>query len=67
MFAELAPGATVGPLVINGAAAGWIDAGEQLGGTAVSLVVEDGRIARIFAVRNPGKLTRLDRETPLAR
>ena len=33
----------------------------------MSLVVEDGRIARIYAVRNPHKMARLDEETALSR
>jgi RNA polymerase sigma-70 factor (ECF subfamily) len=33
----------------------------------VSLAVEDGRITRIFAIRNPHKLTRLDDEAVLTR
>jgi RNA polymerase sigma-70 factor (ECF subfamily) len=35
--------------------------------TAVSLVVEDGRITRIYAMRNPQKLGRLDTPTELRR
>jgi RNA polymerase sigma-70 factor (ECF subfamily) len=35
--------------------------------TAVSLVIEDGRISRIYAVRNPQKLARLGEETRLSR
>jgi hypothetical protein len=34
---------------------------------AVSLVVEDGRITRVYLVRNPRKLTRLDEPVDLAR
>jgi len=30
-------------------------------------VVEDGRVTRILAVRNPEKLARLGKETPLVR
>ena len=33
----------------------------------MSLVVEDGRVSRIYLVRNPLKLTRLDEPTDLAR
>ena len=33
--------------------------------TAMSFVIEDGLITRIFAIRNPEKLTRLAEETPL--
>src|SRR5204863_2898819 len=35
--------------------------------TAVCLAVKDGRIARIYAVRNPNKLARLDGIAPLTR
>jgi RNA polymerase sigma-70 factor (ECF subfamily) len=34
---------------------------------AVSLVVEDGRISRIYAMANPNKLTRLNEPAELAR
>jgi hypothetical protein len=37
------------------------------GTTVVSVVVEQGRIARIFAMRNPHKLARLDQEAELTR
>jgi RNA polymerase sigma-70 factor (ECF subfamily) len=41
---------------------------DEVGGTTiVSVVVEDGRITRIFAMRNPHKLTRLDEEAQLTR
>jgi RNA polymerase sigma-70 factor (TIGR02957 family) len=50
---------------LNGAPAGLIEvAGER---AAVSLVVEDGRVARVYLVRNPLKLTRLDEPADLAR
>ena len=35
--------------------------------TAVSLVIEHGRITRTFAVRNPHNLARLDAEAQLNR
>ena len=35
--------------------------------TAVSLAIEHGRITRIYAIRNPQKLARLDEPAPLAR
>jgi hypothetical protein len=35
--------------------------------TAVSLVVADGRITRIYAMRNPHKLARLNEEATLSR
>ena len=34
---------------------------------SLSLVVEDGRITRIYAIRNPHKLARLDEEATLTR
>ena len=49
----------------DGAPAGRIEVGGQL--VAVSLVVENGRVARIYAVANPRKLTRLDEPVELAR
>jgi RNA polymerase sigma-70 factor, ECF subfamily len=33
----------------------------------VSLVVEDGRVARVYLIRNPRKLTRLNEPADLAR
>ena len=50
---------------LNGAPAGRFDAGGE--STAVSLAVENGRIARIYVMRNPRKLTRLDEPAELAR
>ncbi|MEV0784714.1 RNA polymerase sigma-70 factor [Streptomyces sp. NPDC050423] len=50
---------------LNGAPAGRIEFdGES---SAVSLVVEDGRITRIYVVRNPRKLTRLDELADISR
>jgi RNA polymerase sigma-70 factor (ECF subfamily) len=34
---------------------------------AVSLVVADGRVTRVYLIRNPRKLTRLDEPADLAR
>jgi RNA polymerase sigma-70 factor (ECF subfamily) len=50
---------------LNGAPAGRVEVDGQL--AAVSLVVENGRIARIYAVANPQKLSRLDEPAELAR
>ena len=50
---------------LNGAPAGRIEIDGQL--AAVSLVVENGRVTRIYAVANPQKLTRLDEPAALAR
>ena len=50
---------------LNGAPAGRIDFdGEP---STVSLAVENGRVTRIYVVRNPRKLTRLDTPAELAR
>ncbi len=59
-------GATTGHMWLNGAPAARIDVDGVLD-TAISVVVEDGRITRIFAIRNPAKLTRLESETALGR
>jgi RNA polymerase sigma-70 factor (ECF subfamily) len=65
-FRSLAPDAVVGIVWLNGAPAGRIDLAGELD-TAVSLVVADGRITRIYAIRNPHKLARLDEEATLSR
>jgi RNA polymerase sigma-70 factor (ECF subfamily) len=50
---------------LNGAPAGRIEvAGEA---AVVSLVVEDGQVTRVYLLRNPRKLTRLDEPADLAR
>jgi hypothetical protein len=51
---------------LNGAPAGRIDLAGELN-TAVSLEIADGRITRIYAIRNPHKLARLDEEATLSR
>ncbi|MBC6463688.1 sigma-70 family RNA polymerase sigma factor, partial [Actinomadura sp. HBU206391] len=50
---------------LNGAPAGRIEVEGDL--AAVSLVVENGRVTRIYVVANPRKLTRLDEPAELAR
>jgi len=65
-FRTTAPEAVVGTVWLNGAPAVRIDLAGELD-TAVSLVVEDGRITRIYAIRNPHKLARRDEETTLSR
>jgi DNA-binding Lrp family transcriptional regulator len=50
---------------LNGAPAAWIEAAD--GPTAVSLLVADGRVTRVYLVRNPRKLTRLDQPAELTR
>jgi hypothetical protein len=58
-FSHVEPGAQVTTLLLNGAVAARIDPAGELN-TAVPFVVEDGRIARIDAIRNPHKLGRLE-------
>jgi RNA polymerase sigma-70 factor (TIGR02957 family) len=51
---------------LNGALGALIDIGGEID-TAVSLVVENGRITHIYAIRNPHKLARLDAVAALTR
>jgi RNA polymerase sigma-70 factor (ECF subfamily) len=50
---------------LNGAPAGRVEVDGAM--AAVSLVVENGRVTRIYAMANPRKLTRLDEPAELAR
>ncbi len=50
---------------LNGAPAARLHLGDAQ--AAVSLVVENGKVSRIYAVANPRKLTRLDEPAELAR
>jgi RNA polymerase sigma-70 factor (ECF subfamily) len=59
-------GAQVSTLWLNGAPAARIDTA-RFGTTVVTLAVENGRITRIFAMRNPHKLARLDEPAELTR
>jgi RNA polymerase sigma-70 factor (ECF subfamily) len=65
-FERIAPVAEVTIVWLNGAPAVRIDLDGELD-TAVSLVIEAGRISHIYAVRNPDKLARLGGETRLSR
>ena len=65
-FSKLAPGAVVDTLWLNGALGGRI-VRDGATDTLISFVVEDGRISRMYAVRNPLKLGRVDEEAVLAR
>ncbi len=51
---------------LNCAPAGLIEIDGELG-TAVSLVVENGQVTRIYLIRNPQKLTRLEQPAALTR
>jgi len=57
---------TATPIWLNGSPAVRIAIPGQVD-TAVSLTVENGRVTRIYAVRNPHKLARLDEATALTR
>jgi RNA polymerase sigma-70 factor (TIGR02957 family) len=59
-------GAAASPVVFNGAPGARIDIDGVLD-TAISVVVADGKITHIFAIRNPDKLSRLANETQLSR
>jgi RNA polymerase sigma-70 factor (TIGR02957 family) len=56
----------VRPIWLNGSPAARLDIGGEVD-TAVSLAVEDGRVARIYAIRNPHKLAGLERAAALTR
>jgi RNA polymerase sigma-70 factor (TIGR02957 family) len=65
-FAPEAVESTATTVMVNGAPGARIDLGGSPD-TLVSLVVVQGRITHIYAVRNPEKLRRLTAETPLSR
>jgi RNA polymerase sigma-70 factor (TIGR02957 family) len=65
-FKKIAPDAVVGSVWLNGAPAVRIDLAGELD-TVVTFMVEEGRISRIYAIRNPHKLSRLDEEATLSR
>jgi RNA polymerase sigma-70 factor (ECF subfamily) len=65
-FSAEAPGIRVETTWLNGAPALRIDSGGEFD-AAVSLTVEEGRITRIYAIRNPHKLAGLDRVSFLTR
>jgi RNA polymerase sigma-70 factor (TIGR02957 family) len=65
-FSTLAPDAVVGTMWLNGAPAARIDLAGEID-SAISMVVVEGRITRIYAIRNPHKLARLDEEAKLSR
>ncbi|HYS36492.1 MAG TPA: RNA polymerase sigma-70 factor [Pseudonocardiaceae bacterium] len=65
-FTELAPNAEVVTVLLNGAVAARIDPSGELD-TAITFVIENGRIARIYAIRNPHKLGRLEKVAELRR
>ncbi|WP_235685340.1 RNA polymerase sigma-70 factor [Corallococcus silvisoli] len=65
-FPALAPGVRIATVWLNGAPALRVDAAGDFD-TAISVVVESGRISRIYAMRNPHKMGRLDEQVTLRR
>ena len=65
-FPRVVTDGEMGTIWLNGAPAARIDT-VKFGTTVVSVVIEDGRITRIFAMRNPHKLGRLDEPAELTR
>ncbi|HZB19294.1 MAG TPA: RNA polymerase sigma-70 factor [Blastococcus sp.] len=65
-FATFAPRVEITTPLVNGAVAARIDPGGEFD-TAITFVVEDGRITRLYAMRNPHKLGRLDEVAELGR
>ena len=63
---DFVPGRRITTPLINGAVAARIDPGGEFD-TAITFVVEDGRISRVYAIRNPQKLGRLDEVADLRR
>jgi RNA polymerase sigma-70 factor (TIGR02957 family) len=54
------------PMVLNGSPAARFEIDGELA-AVVNMVIEDGRITRIYAVNNPHKLARLQEEAQLSR
>jgi RNA polymerase sigma-70 factor (TIGR02957 family) len=63
---ELVPAVEITTLLVNGAVAARLDPNGALN-TAIAFVIEDGRIARLYAISNPHKLERLDEVAELRR
>jgi RNA polymerase sigma-70 factor (ECF subfamily) len=66
-FSRLAPEAEILPVLLNGAVGARVVGTDDGYDTAISFVVEEGRISRIYAVRNPAKLGRIDVEATISR
>ena len=66
-FPKFGAGATVVPVLLNGAPGAKIVGLDDGYDTAITFVVEERRISRIYAVRNPIKLSRIHAEAELSR
>ena len=65
-FNAYAPDAVLATFPLNGAPGGRIERDGELE-TAISLGIAGGRITRIYAIRNPHKLGRMEQEAALSR
>jgi RNA polymerase sigma-70 factor (ECF subfamily) len=65
-FARVATAAVVEPVLVNGAPGARVLLDGTLD-TVIGFAIQDGRISRIFAMRNPEKLSRLDEQWSLSR
>jgi len=66
-FEKFGAGARIVPVTLNGSpGAKIVDVADGYD-TAISLVVENGRISQIYAIRNPAKLGGIDTEAMLSR
>lgn len=65
-FQRVAGEVEVFPVLLNGAVGARITGGDDYD-TAISFVIEEGRISRIYAVRNPAKLRHVDIEATISR
>ena len=66
-FSRLAPDAGLLTMLLNGSLGVRIVGAVDGADTAISFVVADGRITRIYAMRNPAKLGRIDAVATLSR
>ena len=66
-FPKFGAGARIVPVTLNGAPAAKIVDVSDGYDTAINLVVDAGRISRIYAVRNPAKLRGIVTEAVLSR
>jgi RNA polymerase sigma-70 factor (ECF subfamily) len=66
-FSRFGAGVEVIPVLLNGAVGAKVVGTDDGYDTAISFVIEEGRISRIFAVRNPAKLGGIASEAPLSR
>lgn len=66
-FSRVAPDAEILRVSLNGTAGLRVVCTSDGADTAISFLVEDGLISRIYAIRNPAKLGRIHAEATLSR